>query len=89
MCNPPFYDSVEEVAQSAEAKEWGPNAVSVEFRKCSFCLLNISCTQVCTGADIEMIAPGGETTFVRRMVEESLNHGVRCRYVVVIFSAQD
>ncbi|KIJ18076.1 hypothetical protein PAXINDRAFT_110517 [Paxillus involutus ATCC 200175] len=27
MCNPPFYSSAEEVIQSAEAKECGPNAV--------------------------------------------------------------
>lgn len=27
MCNPPFYASREEVIQSAEAKEFGPNAV--------------------------------------------------------------
>ncbi|KAF9239475.1 hypothetical protein BU15DRAFT_88026 [Melanogaster broomeanus] len=26
MCNPPFYSSADEVAQSAEAKEYGPNA---------------------------------------------------------------
>lgn len=28
MCNPPFYSSPAEVAQSAEAKEYGPHAVS-------------------------------------------------------------
>ncbi|KAG7089297.1 hypothetical protein E1B28_010995 [Marasmius oreades] len=27
MCNPPFYSSAEDVAQSLEAKEFGPNAV--------------------------------------------------------------
>ena len=27
MCNPPFYGSREDVAQSADAKEFGPNAV--------------------------------------------------------------
>lgn len=27
MCNPPFYASLEEVAQSTEAKEYGPSAV--------------------------------------------------------------
>ncbi|KAI0370786.1 S-adenosyl-L-methionine dependent methyltransferase [Pilatotrama ljubarskyi] len=52
MCNPPFYSSRDEVLQSAEAKELGPNAV-------------------CTGADVEMITPGGEAGFVGRMVEES------------------
>lgn len=29
MCNPPFYSSREEVQQSAEGKEHGPNAVSI------------------------------------------------------------
>ncbi|KAE9409094.1 hypothetical protein BT96DRAFT_579378 [Gymnopus androsaceus JB14] len=27
MCNPPFYSSIQDVAQSAEAKQYGPNAV--------------------------------------------------------------
>jgi 23S rRNA A1618 N6-methylase RlmF len=27
MCNPPFYGNLEEVQHSAEAKEYGPNAV--------------------------------------------------------------
>lgn len=27
MCNPPFYSSLQEVIQSAEAKQYGPNAV--------------------------------------------------------------
>ncbi|KAG9224133.1 hypothetical protein CCMSSC00406_0006801 [Pleurotus cornucopiae] len=34
----------------------------------------------CTGADIEMITDGGEARFVRRMVEESLQHPLRCRW---------
>ncbi|KAJ7634629.1 S-adenosyl-L-methionine dependent methyltransferase [Roridomyces roridus] len=59
MCNPPFYSSHQEVAASAEAKEFEPNAV-------------------CTGADVEMITPGGESAFVRRMVEESVELGERC-----------
>ncbi|KAI0759395.1 S-adenosyl-L-methionine dependent methyltransferase [Trametes elegans] len=61
MCNPPFYASRDEVQQSAEAKEFGPNAV-------------------CTGADVEMITPGGEGAFVGRMVEESLGLREKCRW---------
>ncbi|KAI0633926.1 hypothetical protein C8Q77DRAFT_1055507 [Trametes polyzona] len=63
MCNPPFYTSREEVQQSAEAKELGPNAV-------------------CTGADVEMITLGGEASFVKCMVDESLDPLVheRCRW---------
>ncbi|KAI6047451.1 hypothetical protein EDC04DRAFT_2864518 [Pisolithus marmoratus] len=52
MCNPPFYSSAEEMAQSAETKEFGPNAV-------------------CTGAEVEMITPGGEVAFVSRIFMES------------------
>ncbi|KAJ7918461.1 S-adenosyl-L-methionine dependent methyltransferase [Mycena leptocephala] len=58
MCNPPFYSSHEDVAASADSKEFEPNAV-------------------CTGADIEMITEGGESSFVRRMVDESIeNYGI-------------
>ncbi|KAL7412224.1 ribosomal RNA large subunit methyltransferase F-like protein [Mrakia frigida] len=35
---------------------------------------------VCTGAETEMITPGGEVAFVKRMVEESLAFGGRCRW---------
>ncbi|KAH7882085.1 hypothetical protein F5I97DRAFT_1911874 [Phlebopus sp. FC_14] len=61
MCNPPFYSSAEEVAQSAEAKEYGPNAI-------------------CTGAESEMITPGGEVAFVSRLFLESIGHKTRCRW---------
>ncbi|KIK64412.1 hypothetical protein GYMLUDRAFT_413708 [Collybiopsis luxurians FD-317 M1] len=61
MCNPPFYSSVEDVARSTEAKQFGPNAV-------------------CTGAEVEMITPGGESSFVGQMVEESLKTRERCRW---------
>ncbi|KAJ6582890.1 S-adenosyl-L-methionine dependent methyltransferase [Mycena vulgaris] len=35
---------------------------------------------VCTGADVEMITPGGESSFVRRMVDESIQLKDRCRW---------
>ncbi|KAF7360199.1 S-adenosyl-L-methionine-dependent methyltransferase [Mycena venus] len=35
---------------------------------------------VCTGADVEMITDGGESSFVRRMIDESVELGERCRW---------
>ncbi|KAM5470311.1 putative 23S rRNA (adenine(1618)-N(6))-methyltransferase [Microsporum ferrugineum] len=53
MCNPPFYESQEEMLQLAEEKQHEP-------------------LSVCTGAETEMITPGGEVAFVNKMIEESL-----------------
>ncbi|KIL56479.1 hypothetical protein M378DRAFT_89211 [Amanita muscaria Koide BX008] len=61
MCNPPFYESEEEMARSAQAKELAPNAV-------------------CTGAQVEMVTPGGELAFVSQIVKESLKYTTRCRW---------
>ncbi|KAK2871741.1 hypothetical protein FQN49_002879 [Arthroderma sp. PD_2] len=53
MCNPPFYESQEEMLQLAEEKKKEP-------------------LSVCTGAEAEMVTPGGEFAFVGKMIEESL-----------------
>ena len=34
----------------------------------------------CTGADAEMVTPGGEVGFVARMIDESKNLGERCQW---------
>ena len=54
MCNPPFYDSAEEMLASAKAKQRPPFSA-------------------CTGAEVEMVTPGGEVAFVSRMIQESLH----------------
>lgn len=53
MCNPPFYESAEEMLASAKAKQRPP-------------------LSACTGAEVEMVTPGGEVAFVSRMIQESL-----------------
>ncbi|EED82506.1 predicted protein, partial [Postia placenta Mad-698-R] len=37
-------------------------------------------TAVCTGADVEMVTPGGEANFVCTMVRESLETRAQCRW---------
>ena len=37
--------------------------------------------QICTGADVEMITPGGEKVFVNKMVDECTVLGQRCQHV--------
>ncbi|KAI9887988.1 MAG: hypothetical protein M1823_000245 [Watsoniomyces obsoletus] len=53
MCNPPFYDSREEMLSLAEKKHRPPFSA-------------------CTGAEIEMITPGGEIGFIQRLIDESV-----------------
>ncbi len=53
MCNPPFYESAEEMLASAKAKQRPP-------------------LSACTGAEVEMVTPGGEIAFVSRMIQESI-----------------
>ncbi|KAH9980454.1 hypothetical protein BJV74DRAFT_779496 [Russula compacta] len=36
---------------------------------------------ICTGAEVEMITPGGEEAFVSKMVHESITLSERCRHV--------
>ncbi|KAI9793251.1 MAG: hypothetical protein M1816_000672 [Peltula sp. TS41687] len=52
MCNPPFYESTDEMLSSAKQKQRPPFSA-------------------CTGAEIEMVTPGGEVAFVKRMINDS------------------
>ena len=85
LCNPPFYASTEEATQSAAAKELLPNAVRSTIptipKTIILKILILYSHQICTGADVEMITPGGEEAFVRKMVEESITLRQRCRHV--------
>ncbi|CEN61176.1 hypothetical protein ASPCAL07840 [Aspergillus calidoustus] len=69
MCNPPFYSSREEMVMSAETKERPPFSVR---SKGLVYASNLPYFQACTGAEVEMVTPGGEVSFVSRMIDESL-----------------
>ncbi|KAL1964388.1 hypothetical protein VTN77DRAFT_6946 [Rasamsonia byssochlamydoides] len=66
MCNPPFYESQEEMIASAQAKERPPFSA-------------------CTGAEVEMVTPGGEIAFVSEMIEESLKLRDRVKWYTTMF----
>lgn len=72
MCNPPFYESAEEMQQLSEQKDVGPSAVSWSFVSRAKTDAHDIRGQVCTGAPTEMVTKGGEVAFVSQMVQESL-----------------
>ena len=79
MCNPPFYESLQELVESAKTKQKPPFSVSNEFvsaskaaRKGTPKILIMPYEQACTGAEVEMVTPGGEVAFVSKMIKESL-----------------
>lgn len=84
MCNPPFYGSAEEIASSEAGKARLPFAVSMLCLPVSRFVHTTSSTdrrndvrvQVCTGAENEMITPGGEVAFVSRMIQETPSLGL-------------
>jgi len=77
MCNPPFYSSAEDILRSTEFKELGPNAVS--NMTYAYVMEIDQSAQICSGAQVEMITPGGETHFVARIFSESLKLRTKCR----------
>jgi len=87
MCNPPFYASKEEATHSSATKALLPSAVrSLDCSRLQ-AILRPS-LQICTGADVEMITPGGEEAFVGRMVNESITLGERCRWYTSMLGKQ-
>lgn len=71
MCNPPFYESAEEMQQLSEQKDIGPSAVRLSFSSRTRSIAYTILDQVCTGAATEMVTKGGEVAFVSQMVQES------------------
>lgn len=54
MCNPPFYNSREQISELASLKSELPNGV-------------------CTGNETEMITEGGQSQFIIKIIDESIN----------------
>ncbi|BFZ61424.1 hypothetical protein YB2330_002489 [Saitoella coloradoensis] len=61
MCNPPFYDSAEDMQKSESIKEEHPFAALMATKN-------------------ELITPGGELAFIRRILAESRTLGTRVRW---------
>lgn len=80
MCNPPFYESQEEVDQGLENKELEPSSVSIiTSHHHTFDSLMV---KICTGSENEMITPGGELQFISQIINESLEYKGRIMQVL-------
>ena len=80
MCNPPFYESKEEVDQGLENKELEPSSVSNMIKQ--FIHIHSFMVKVCTGSTNEMITPGGELQFISQIINESLEYKDRIMQVL-------
>lgn len=80
------------IAMTATLIDWRRTTSGIDFTMCnppfyasreevlqSTEAKEFSPSAVCTGADNEMITPGGEVAFVATMVKESIQSKSRCR----------
>ena len=77
MCNPPFHASLSEAAAGSQRK-WrnlGKTKATDQAPKLNF-----------GGQDTELSCPGGEASFIARMIEESANSPLRCFWYTTLVS---
>jgi 23S rRNA (adenine1618-N6)-methyltransferase len=78
MCNPPFHSSVQEAAAGNERK-WKNLGVKKGDKK----LLNFG------GRNSELVYPGGEERFLRRMITESAELATTCKWFTSLVSKKE
>ena len=84
VCNPPFFGSALEIEEGQALKTLPASAVSTP--DCPHSTQDREAYQQCpqadheapTGATGELITPGGETSFIKKMIDESFKLGEAC-----------
>ncbi|KAL9129432.1 MAG: hypothetical protein Q9217_002106 [Psora testacea] len=88
-----LYLSIARLRAKTEVEIRSANASSIDFTLCNPPFYASSADLIasaasksrppysaCTGADVEMVTPGGEVAFVSRMIDESKNLDERCQW---------
>lgn len=78
MCNPPFHSSAED-AESGTERKWK----NLKFKQTSKPLLNFG------GQNAELWCKGGEITFIKKMIEESVIISNNCLWFTTLVSKSD
>jgi 23S rRNA (adenine1618-N6)-methyltransferase len=86
MCNPPFYASLEEANNASDRKV---KQLKVNKEKKGHTKAKIKKTSNFGGKNAELWCPGGEVSFIKKMIEESLAVKNQCRWFSTLVSNKD
>ncbi len=80
LCNPPFHSSKQEASEGSERKNRNLNLTNKNKGKSK---LNFG------GHDLELWCPGGEMSFIKKMIEQSQSKASQCLWFTTLVSKKE